>query len=115
VHSPCRRTGRALRVPRARIRSRKAFITPEILISKRPPEAQDRAVPGPWEGDLILGLRSSAIGTLVARPAGFTRLLHLPAKEGHGTGARVKNGPGMAPKPCATRSPARSQACRSNC
>src|SRR4029453_7966142 len=96
VHSPCRRTGRALRVPRARSRSRKAFITPEILISKRPPEAQDRAVPGPWEGDLILGLRSSAIGTLVERTTRFTMLLHLPAMEGHGTGARTKNGPALA-------------------
>jgi len=62
----CLRTGRALRVPRARARGRgKSFVTPEILISERPAEAEDRAVPGHWEGDLILGLSSSAIGTLV--------------------------------------------------
>ena len=52
----CLRTGRALRVPRARTRGRgKRFVTPEILISQRPAEAADRAVPGHWEGDLILG------------------------------------------------------------
>ena len=56
----CLRTGRALRVPRARTRGRgKSFVTPEILISERPAEAEDRAVPGHWEGDLILGLDSS--------------------------------------------------------
>jgi Helix-turn-helix domain len=50
----CLRTGRALRVPRARSRGRgKSFVGPEILISERPAEAADRAVPGPWEGDLI--------------------------------------------------------------
>ena len=64
----CLRTGRPLRIPRARTRNRgKAFISPDIMISKRPPEATDRAVPGHWEGDLILGLGSSAIGTLVER------------------------------------------------
>src|SRR6202163_4393807 len=57
----CLRTGRPLRVPRARTRSQgKAFISPEIMISQRPAEAADRAVPGHWEGDLILGLDSSA-------------------------------------------------------
>jgi IS30 family transposase len=64
----CLRTGRALRVPQARTRGRgKKFVTPEIMISERPAEAADRAVPGHWEGDLILGLGSSAIGTLVER------------------------------------------------
>ncbi|WP_083469431.1 IS30 family transposase [Methylobacterium variabile] len=93
----CLRTGRALRVPRARTRGRgKAFVTPEILISKRPAEAADRAVPGHWEGDLILGLRSSAIGTLVERTTRFTMLLHLPPMEGHSTGVREKNGPALA-------------------
>jgi Helix-turn-helix domain len=59
----CLRTGRALRMPRARSRGRgKSFIVPEIMISERPAEAADRAVPGHWEGDLILGLDSSASG-----------------------------------------------------
>jgi IS30 family transposase len=93
----CLRTGRALRVPRARTRGRgKKFVTPEVMISQRPAEAADRAVPGHWEGDLIVGLDSSAIGTLVERTTRFTMLLHLPPMEGHGTSPRVKNGPALA-------------------
>jgi IS30 family transposase len=93
----CLRTGRALRMPRARTRERgKGFISPEIMISQRSAEAADRAVPGHWEGDLILGLGSSAIGTLVERMTRFTLLLHLPRMTGHGYGARVKNGPALA-------------------
>jgi IS30 family transposase len=93
----CLRTGRALRVPRARSRGRgKSFVGPEILISERPAEAADRAVPGHWEGDLILGSGGPAIGTLVERATRFTMLLHLPPMAGHGCGTRVKNGPALA-------------------
>jgi IS30 family transposase len=92
----CLRTGRALRVPRARTRGcGKNFVTADVLISERPAEAGDRAVPGHWEGDLILGLGSSAIGTLVERTTRFTLLLHLPPMTGHGE-ARMKNGPALA-------------------
>jgi len=92
----CLRTGRALGVPRARTQGRgKRFISPEIMISERPAEAADRAVPGHWEGDLILGLGSSAVGTLVERTSRFTMLLHLPRMTGHGQ-PRIKNGPALA-------------------
>jgi IS30 family transposase len=93
----CLRTGRVLRVPRARVRRRgKGFVSPEIRISQRPAEAADRAVPGHWEGDLILGLGSSAIGTLVERTTRFTMLLHLPRLAGHADAPRTKNGPARA-------------------
>lgn len=93
----CLRTGRALRVPRARTRGRgKKFVTEEVMISQRPAEAADRALPGHWEGDLIIGLNSSAIGTLVERATRYTMLLHLPPMDGHGDGPRIKNGPALA-------------------
>jgi IS30 family transposase len=88
----CLRTGRALRVPRARSRRGKTFVTDEVMISQRPAEAADRAVPGHWEGDLILGVDRSAIGTLVERTSRFVMLLHLPPA-GDRAAPKTKHGP----------------------
>ena len=75
----CLRTGRAVRKPRRRDGQRQPRIPDMINISQRPAEVADRALPGHWEGDLILGKNGrSAIGTLVERKTRFTTLLHLP-------------------------------------
>ncbi|WP_438821344.1 IS30 family transposase [Demequina capsici] len=93
----CLRTGRALRVPRERSRRKTwAHVTPETLISERPAEADDRAVPGHWEGDLLIGLERSAIGTVVDRTTRFTMLVHLPGEEGYRHKETPKNGPALA-------------------
>jgi IS30 family transposase len=93
----CLRTGRALRVPRPRARQKAwAHVTPEAMISRRPAEVEDRAVPGHWEGDLLIGLQRSAIGTLVERTTRFTMLIHLPRGEGYGVMPRTKNNPALA-------------------
>jgi IS30 family transposase len=92
----CLRTGRALREPRARSRSKaQGHVTADVVLSERPAEAEDRAVPGHWEGDLIIGTGRSAIGTLVERSSRSTLLVHLPRLEGWGEKPYVKNGPSL--------------------
>lgn len=89
----CLRTGRALRQPRARSQNKPGgHVTTDVVLSERPAEAEDRAVPGHWEGDLIIGTGRSAIGTIVERSSRSTLLVHLPRIEGWGEKPYVKNG-----------------------
>lgn len=93
----CLRTGRALRMPRARSkRVPWAHVSADVLISERPAEAEDRAIPGHHEGDLIIGTERSAIGTVVERTTGFLTLVHLPREEGWRVQPIVKNGPALS-------------------
>src|SRR5688500_13624707 len=92
----CLRTGRALRKPRQRSRNKpQGHVTADVVLSERPAEAEDRAIPGHWEGDLIIGLNRSAIGTVVERTSRYTLLVHLPRLEGYGSVPPVKNGPAL--------------------
>ena len=92
----CLRSGRPLRVPRKRAHRRvKHFLGDDVMIDQRPAHVEERIEPGHWEGDLIMGLGSSAIGTLVERSTRYTLLLHLPRMEGHG-GPPIKDGPPLA-------------------
>ena len=73
------RTGRSLRKPGRQVGQRKNRIPDMVNIAERPPEADDRRVPGHWEGDLMIGKRNAtAIATLVERASGFALLLPLP-------------------------------------
>jgi IS30 family transposase len=75
----CLRTGRAMRYPRAkRLPQGRGQLRDILHISQRPPEAADRAVPGHWESDLVLGRRPSAVGTLVERYSRYVLLFPLP-------------------------------------
>jgi IS30 family transposase len=99
----CLRTGRAMRRPSRTAGQRKNRIPDMINISERPAEAADRAVPGHWEGESIIGRRNlSAIGTLVERTTGYTMLVHLPDGS-------------IAPSRSTTRWPPRSRPCPWHC
>ena len=113
--SACLRTGRALRVPRARTRGRgKQFVTPEVLISQRPAEAADRAVPGHWEGDLILGWAARRSGRWSNAARGSRCCWACPAWMAMATrpeSTTAPRWPDTAPRPSGTPSPPRSRRC----
>jgi len=92
----CLRTGRALRAPRERSRRTTwAPVTPGTLISERPAEAEDRVNPDHWEGELVIALERSAIGSVVERTTRFTLLVHLPREEVYRHKQTPRNGPAL--------------------
>jgi transposase, IS30 family len=101
----CLRTGRALRKPRRKAGERRGKIPGMVMISERPAEAADRAVPGHWEGDLIMGQgHRAAIGTLVERSTRFVLLLHLSSGYDAAAVAEAMTG-AMSSLPAALRRP----------
>ncbi len=75
----CLRSGRAMRYPKAkRLPQQRGVLKDMVLISEKPSEVEDRAVPGPWEGDLVFGIRPNAVGTLVERQSRYLMLFALP-------------------------------------
>lgn len=91
------RRGRTKRVPRARTRAQAwAHVTDTTTLKNRPAEADTREIAGHWEGDMIIGLKRSAIATLIDRTTRYAILVHLPRQAGYGLIKPTKNGPALA-------------------